>query len=487
MERRWFARFAAIAAGLALASAGAPAAAQTATLELKRLGASRSLGSFDFFATAMTAEDVAASVVPQSVGMPIREGEDTFLEYEFSEHVTREPEYVSEHPLRDSVRLGDHRYCLALDSRPGEEEYSVLYFDRDRNGDLTDDAVIEAKRHKSPGFLIFGGGDVGYEFPLVELEIVVEGRPMPYALGVVTRRHGEEETTYVSASLSAAVYREGEIAIAGRRHRLVLVDMNSNGRFDDRIPAEALEGEEDDAPLFLLGAGGDALLVDPEGARPWDLFDPASDLAGRCHPAGGRIVLDGAFHELAVSPTGAEVKITPYAGALGRLQNSMGPWRAWIRSGKDRFLVAAGSDGAATVPAGEWRLLSYTVDLTAQEAAKAGPPPKRSFLSSLGALFGGEPGPPTTLVSARAGKDVAPVRVGGGEEAALPFGPPYRGVVTAQRGRRAGGVRLSLQIVGAAGEVVSDLRVGGNRPKEPTFVITDPAGAVVKRGSFEYG
>jgi hypothetical protein len=46
---------------------------------------------------------------------------------------------------------------------------------------------------------------------------------------------------------------------------------------------------------------------------------------------------------------------------------------------------------------------------------------------------------------------------------------------------------LALSLVGADGEVCSDLRVNGGRPGKPEFTISTPDGEEVASGSFEYG
>ena len=80
----------------------------------------------------------------------------------------------------------------------------------------------------------------------------------------------------------------------------------------------------------------------------------------------------------------------------------------------------------------------------------------------------------------------------------MPFGPPYKPVVTAFPGYSAAQIvngkptgvpalEMSLSIVGSTGEVCTNLLVNGGRPPKPEFTITDPKGKVVQQGTFEYG
>ncbi len=83
--------------------------------------------------------------------------------------------------------------------------------------------------------------------------------------------------------------------------------------------------------------------------------------------------------------------------------------------------------------------------------------------------------------------DYDAVKVGQGRTALLPFGPPYKPVVTASTRRGGQEARLELKIVGCAGEICTDLMVNGQRPEEPSFVIATKDGEIVERGRFEYG
>ncbi|NLE38847.1 MAG: hypothetical protein GX621_12555, partial [Pirellulaceae bacterium] len=72
--------------------------------------------------------------------------EDPQMRDAFKKAVKKEPaKYHSEFPLRGVATLGDRKYGFVLDApddkTPG---YGLLYFDRNGNGDLTDDEVIES-------------------------------------------------------------------------------------------------------------------------------------------------------------------------------------------------------------------------------------------------------------------------------------------------------------------------------------------------------
>ena len=165
------------------------------------------------------------------------------------------------------------------------------------------------------------------------------------------------------------------------------------------------------------------------------------------------------------------------------------------------------------VPEGRWRLLSYTINRTEtpkpskpankdktakkeKEAAKDGQA-FRELASQLATLLGGgisvAAGPRYTFVAAQATRDYKAVEVRKGKTVELPFGPPYKPVVTAfptmmeRKGVNVSAVALQMSLVGSAGEVCTNLMVDSGRPPKPSFTITDPKGKVVEQGDFEYG
>jgi len=176
--------------------------------------------------------------------------------------------------------------------------------------------------------------------------------------------------------------------------------------------------------------------------------------------------------------------LTPCSEALGAIVNEGAPWKGTLFGRRSIVNVETAEDGRLELPAGEWQLLSYTIDLTGQTKEE---PVEKSALERLGDLLGSsDEGQKLTTVSARVPSDSAPIEVVAGEAVELPFGPPFRPQVQASRSSGSK-VSLRLAILGRAGEACTGLYVDGKRPPEPEFVITDPAGKVVKRGEFEYG
>ena len=178
--------------------------------------------------------------------------------------VKKQPEkYNSKHPLASG-----HAGLAEVSPRPGRQGAQLLgkirplLFDKNHNGDLTDDEPVDGDG--------VGGTDAR---PVQKLDLSSDrsrrSRPtaprstMPFSSRPMSSPP-EKACSYVSASLNAAVYRDGEITLDGRRHRIVLIDHNSNGRFGDQARVDN-EITTPDGQFFAKI--GDMLVVDPVHQR----------------------------------------------------------------------------------------------------------------------------------------------------------------------------------------------------------------------------
>ncbi len=528
----------AIAAAAALLAAIAVVRAETWTLELKRLEARSRFSPF----SGPVQDNIYRATYPQ--GFYLQVGPDkTVRMYSFDggdptaafkRIVKKEPKYACECPFRGVARLGSQQYAFALDAvpvkpaaknvEPAKEKaqpeapagsaaakpkektaqaaaapklapYNRLYFDFNHNGDLTDDKIVEGTVERPPLQMFQPVSFASLSFPRIELTIDVDGRPVDYAFfleGFVNFGG------YASISINAAAYREGDITLAGKKHHVALIDFNSNGRFDDKIKI---------SPNIVGGSGqlypqqGDMLLVDPDAAKMGSPYDVTS--GSYRNYVSKLIKIDDRFYDLKISPAGDKLTLTPSSVALGSVTNPNDGFRAVIY-GERGFLAIRGTRGTpAPVPEGQWKLLSYTIDEKNRpepaKAAKKEPAPKKNpsdgspwqaLADAVGTLFGGghaaRIGP--SFVSAQATREYKAITVGKGKTVELPFGPPYKPVVTMYPYLSdQGEAPLAMSLVGSAGEVCTNLMVDGGRPSKPEFTITDPQGKVVEQGSFEYG
>ena len=179
-----------------------------------------------------------------------------------------------------------------------------------------------------------------------------------------------EEYSYANASLSAAAYREGEMVIDGKNRRVVVVDSNSNGRYDDQ------SGIDDKVRLAdgtVYPKIGDMLyVIDPEAKMDprSNPYDATSNEA--LHYVAKQVNLAGRFLDLKITPAGDELTLEPSSIPVGYVTNANKGYRA-IVYGEQGFLKVAGDEsGKAPLPEGEWKLASYTIDKTRHGGACQG-------------------------------------------------------------------------------------------------------------------
>ncbi len=517
--RKWLRPFVGVVAVTGLLTAVTGAAEETCKLEMKKVDTSSRGGSPLEYMFRSTSSQGFFMQIGGPEGRAVRPGDKD--KPEFSTLIKKEPAvYQAAHPFRGVAKLGSGYYGFVFDSAPPEtaeenEEgvekkveqkgnpapkatpYSRLYFDLNHNGDLTDDGVIEAESTRQHG--------VNYaqsSFPRADLTIDVDGSKVDYAFTMRVYTHSSGEFTYANASLNAAAYREGEIALDGKKHRVVLVDFNSNGVFND-------------APLVSDGGSNRTVYPTP-GDQLYVIDQEAGQIRGNpydvsgndaLHYVGKLINLGGVFHDLKVTPSGDRLTLSPSSLATGFVRNPNKGYRAVVYGENGLLKVAGDEAGLSALPKGEWMLLCYTIDQTGfEEPEKAEDPPEeqaaekseRPAASLLGVLLKAvtpsAPGAPSarrtgpTMISARATPDYKPVTVKQDETVELPFGPPYRTVVSAQYSNpQERQVALGLTLVGVADEVCENLIVNGGRPPKPEFTITTEDGKEVESGAFEYG
>ncbi len=550
-------------AGLLFAIA-VTALAETCTLKLKRRE-SQAYDQASYMYWWVMPQYIYSQMTADANGrwQPANAGNDSPAEA-FKRIVTKEPKYHSANPFRGVVKFGGQEYAFALDAVPDakakkpdtkqatakagtvvfdvvaadESEakpaatqpppklvekppakpaplkdfaYNRLYFDFNHNGDLTDDKVIESPLDANRYPVFTSGPGMSYarfDFPRIDLTLDVDGTKLDYSFHLDGYANSSANFCNVGVSVTSAVCREGDITLEGKRHHIVLLDFNSNGRFDDQTK---ISSNIHLANGQLYPEQGDMLLIDPKAGSA--AFDSPYDPAGSDYRyyVGGMISIDGRWYDLKITPGGDKLTLTPSAVPLGNVKNRNESFRALIYSEGKGFIKIRGSkDAPIPIPEGQWKLLSYTITCAepakpaAKPAAEAGagktaetkPAEKHgSLLAGLSQLFGGgaselaRGGP--SVVSATATEKYQAVTVRHGETVELPFGPPYTPTVTAMSygppNVQAQQLSLEMSLVGVAGEACTNMVVKGARPGKPEFTITDPKGKVVQQGSFEYG
>ena len=286
-----------------------------------------------------------------------------------------------------------------------------------------------------------------FQFPRVDLAIEEDGGKFDYSFFLEGQQlSAGRDVSYVIMSINPGAYREGHITLEGKKRHVLLVDFNSNGRFNDetRIP-EGVRGSNGPVPLMQ----GDMLLIDPrsDGGNP--LYEYSVGGNDSMHYVSKLANIDGRFYDVKISPAGDKLTLTASTIPLGSLKNPNAKYRATIYGDLGFVDIRSQQGEAVAVPVGQWKLLSYTIDATEVKKAKKANEKKPaadkrkenkgSMLDSLArdldALLGGSPQSESAVqlstVSARATDSYKSIKVVKGETAVLPFGPPYKPVVEA--------------------------------------------------------
>lgn len=470
---------------------------------------------------------------------------DTKPKPDFSAVITKEPErYEAETPFRNVAELGGKYYGFALDTAPrkaadtekeaekkdseqsekkeaeeagaglldvlaggpavspGEKPakplaLTRLYFDLNHNGDLTDDGVIEADPAKT---VEMARGTARSQarsvFPTITVSLDIGGRKVEFPFTMSTNSQTSGTMSYVGVQLSAAAYREGEITLEGEKRRVVLVDYNSNGRFDD-ASVVAPRSTSADGPVYPQV--GDMLFIDPQTPRlP---YAPLVATASKDQfPVSPLIMYRDRLFDLKIDPSGETLSLEPSSIATGYVTNPNRGFRATVYGERGIVEIVDDGSGKAALPEGEWKLLAYTItapkpiEEEPKTEEKEGEPATeesegRSVLDLLGSPAApARPAVPRpTTVSAQGTSQSRPVKVTGGQTVEFQFGPPYTPQVTAAMREGQPNAALSLKLIGTAGEVCSSLVVNGARPGQPEFTIFTKDDKEVEKGKFSYG
>lgn len=495
-------------AAAAMLAAATDAGAESFDLELKRLESPANprtmTNSADAMFRATSPQQFFLQLGGQAVWGPTRTGAA-----EFSKVIKKEPaKYSAKNPFRGVAKLGTQQFGFVLDAVPDakkdekkkDEEkkpkakskppelqlYNRLHFDLNHNGDLTDDQVVKANDSRARTYTSSSYSYGQYSFPRVDVTVDADGTKVDYAFLFSGYAQAQANHQYAMASLNSAAYREGEITLDGKKRRVVLVDHNSNARFDDKATVTSVRTSDGDATYAMPG---DMIYIDPDPSGASYMYGYDATTNDDQQYVAELIDIDGKFYEMDVTAAGDKITLTASTAPVGYVKNPSKGYRAIVFSDKRVLKISWNESGKSSLPVGDWKLASYTIDGSGQEDTVNADRDQPSLLNMLASAITGSraaAGPRFTMVSARAPGDYAAVKVREGETVDIPFGPPYKPVVTASaQGNDT--VSLSMSLVGAAGESCSNLMVNGSRPADPQFTITKPDGTEVQTGKFEYG
>lgn len=497
--RRWMTSLALLASVVCAEMAMADGPPITCKLDLKR-----SEQPSGFFGRASPG-DWTAMCRPQSIYMELGSRGAQAANPAFKKAVTKEPEkYVDKKPFRGVVTLGGKPYGYVLDkSDEKAKTFDRLYFDAKGAGDLTAAPPLEAKPVDAKN--VPEGLDKSglAQFPRIDLTLDVKGQKVETSIFFQVFVQKYDNFSYGNCMVTTAAYREGKATIDGKPCRIVVLDANSNGLFNEPTTVRKY-GDN------MYANRGDVIVIDDGKRTPAEAAsDSESDGQSKMIAVGKR------FYELEVSPNGAEVKLTPSSTPVGFATHAASGFKAVVVNDGDVALNVAGGKEPTALPAGNWKLASYTLTVAARKDAKTD-----VGATSPGCATPTGPGGPGTIISATGTAKTPALEVKAGETTAIKWGEPLKATVTATvvgdkksfatvladaakkaaagktkpaakekkaESAQARQITMSLSLVGAQNERITSLLVNGNRPPAPKFEVLNAKGEVVHTGNFEYG
>ncbi len=237
-------------------------------------------------------------------------------------------------------RASGFSILVALDSaRAGGQVLDVLRIDAP--GDDASQVSAAVRWQTADGM-----GAASVDPVVVELEhggrrvpAAVRGFIMKSAAGITAMR------------LMFGTCREGECEFDDAVHTVRFVDTNGNFRMDD--PAK---------PIVAGGAvtgisAGDAILIDTAGHGQFM----------QVGSYGQPVMVDGAWHDLAISGGGTQVTATPTRGPFGKIKFDADSWTAALVSAEHVLKIQGGRE-PVSVPAGKYVVQAAVITRAGAEA-----------------------------------------------------------------------------------------------------------------------
>jgi hypothetical protein len=142
------------------------------------------------------------------------------------------PEFRAKDPLFFRVSLGQTQgvpFFAALDRSPEGDHHDLLYIDRDRDLDLTNDGAPVKARMR----VLIEFGEVFVEFLNVRLELPysVEGKPKTEPYYCVFYYHAKGKKTPTTVQVERDGWRQGRIEMGGKAFFIAVVDDDCDGKF----------------------------------------------------------------------------------------------------------------------------------------------------------------------------------------------------------------------------------------------------------------
>ncbi|MGO8698538.1 MAG: hypothetical protein ACLQVY_12555 [Limisphaerales bacterium] len=306
---------------------------------------------------------------------------------------------------------------LCLDRSRKSGPCDRLFIDSSGNGRLDDKQPVMARLEFNASY-----------FPAMPLVFKGEDGPLTYH---VAFRFYQYESNPAQLLVSSAGWYEGMVDFDGVKKNLKLFDGNVNGTFND-IAANPFESDR-----VVIGG------------------DEASE-----RYLGRMLEVDGKFFNIEIPRDGAFVKVKKAENVpLGsvRVPENIAEFAAF---GTNGYFVRKPAHGQLTLPAGQYRIVSWRIDRKDERGA-------------------------AWTLSGYDFPDSARFAVAADKPADVKIGEPVNAVLEAQNSRSRD-ITFNLRFSGQQQESIQMLR-GGERPNGPKLMLADAKGSLHSTNTFEFG
>ncbi|MGD2174043.1 MAG: hypothetical protein PVJ27_01470 [Candidatus Brocadiaceae bacterium] len=425
---------------------------------------------------------VAEDMISDELGYGVGSGSTVTPAPVAGGRVRAEPQFASDEPFRGYVIIqGSGKTTMvlaALDaSRGGGPPYDRLYVDANGDRDLRNDPVIKATK-----LVTKDSGYIYSYFRPVMLKLPPEGG-RSYAVAIYSYYlehcpNHPEGHSYVRAR--SACYYEGRARFGDEERRVVLMDRDCNGLFNERNPANL------SSPT---SSGGDEILILPDADEPVEL---TGGLLSQAIPLGRYVGVGDRFYQIRPATDGSSVQVHNRHVPTGPLHvEANGEYR--LRFGSEDGPVVVQSRGPeARLPIGTYTLGKQAIVATDIEGrvwvVETYPSlrPTTRVLTPVGFSLPGGGTARRTAPAEPARSTANDLAVTADSGPTIPaFGPPLVLDVTASV--RDEEVSIGLSVTGERGDRIRSVLVDGSTPPAPVFQILSAGGKVIAEDQFEYG
>jgi hypothetical protein len=402
--------------------------------------------------------------------------------------IKKEPQAVSSRPLYGECRNlpSGPAFVFRLDESKGTGKgYDRLIVDMNQDGDLTDDAVVEAVSLPGQPQVINPSMEVAFFGPIQAPadKLIAGGRPVYYANLNLYNRHilqsaiADRGLFLGRLQFKAGWYVDTTVQMSGVKCKVGVFDGDSNLRLGDAWQPQTyrMAGRADS----WFFQSGDSFLMDANGSGKFEADPFGSDFC----PFGPVLYFGPTPYQASLNADNTALRIEPWKGDLAEVE--LQPQGKQVHSltltrerpnGSWELIQPGVAQGKILVPPGNYRLYECTLLGTGARA--------RDHLK----------------LSANDQTLKKPFTFAAGKPNTLACGAPLELRVTAQKtglnplvsisDGDAVALSINSSVVGAEGEVYSSFLKGERfdaRPPRPTFSVLDAEGNRLAGGNLEYG